>query len=72
MFNELKRVKCSNMGGGINEMKFMKFILESSPVLETLTIVPNNYKVNISNDVDMLVNHRRASTRAKLVFVGKA
>lgn len=71
MFNQLKTVKFSDTVGGVNEMKFIKFILERSPVLETLTIVTSSYKLNKLDALNMLIaltRFRRASAQAELIF----
>ncbi|RDY10607.1 F-box/FBD/LRR-repeat protein, partial [Mucuna pruriens] len=68
--NKLQIVKLSEMGGWINEIEFIKYLLGRSPVLETFSIFPcvfdmeNNLKILIE-----LVKCRRASARAEVVFL---
>lgn len=68
MFSQLKTVKFSDIVGVTNEMEFIKFILERSPVLETLTIATKQDKSKALNMLMVLTKYRRASAQAELIF----
>ncbi|KAL3654350.1 hypothetical protein CASFOL_004031 [Castilleja foliolosa] len=69
-FNQLKTVKLSNLSGEPHEMKLIKFLLERSPCLEEMSIMPRlclkERRLNMLID---LVGFRRASPRASINFI---
>lgn len=67
---KLQVVKMTDLFGVPSEMEFAKFLLENSPVLETLSITPSAY-VTKDGRIDMLiefVRFRRASPLAEVIF----
>ncbi|KAK4479853.1 hypothetical protein RD792_015396 [Penstemon davidsonii] len=68
--HRLKKVKLTDVSGVEHEMKFIQFLLENSPVLEVMSITPSLYltdgRLNMLID---LASFRRASSRAKIVFI---
>lgn len=72
MFSQLKSVRLSDMFGEMNEMEFIKLILERAPVLEAMTIIPSSYaKEGALNMLIALARYRRASAQAELIFLQK-
>ncbi|KAH6797884.1 F-box/RNI-like superfamily protein [Perilla frutescens var. hirtella] len=71
--HELKTVKLTDVSGVPLEMRFIKFLLEHSPVLEEMTVTPSSYVTEgrLSMLID-LVSFRRASPQASIVFVHKS
>ncbi|XP_052200547.1 F-box/FBD/LRR-repeat protein At1g13570 [Diospyros lotus] len=68
-FRLLKTVKITDMSGVPHEMEFIKFLLESSPVLETMNIVPSvNATDGKFNTLVELLRFRRASAQAEIIF----
>lgn len=66
----LKVVKLTDMCGVPHEMEFIKYLLGSSPVLETMSIIPCMYVME--SQIKMLielVKFQRASARAEIVFI---
>ncbi|KAI4357920.1 hypothetical protein L6164_001836 [Bauhinia variegata] len=67
---QLKIVKLADMSGVPHEMEFIKFLLASSPVLESMTVMPCVYI--IENQMKMLIEmlkFQRASARAAVDFI---
>ncbi|KAL8142274.1 hypothetical protein V2J09_015306 [Rumex salicifolius] len=66
-FKQLKVVKITDTSGLLNEMKFIKFLLGSSPVLETMIIKPY-----VTEEIVVLLTEllkfRRASPTAEILF----
>lgn len=66
----LKTIKMTEVSGVPHEMKLIKFLLEHSPSLETMSITPSSYltegRLNMLID---LVSFRRASTQASIIFI---
>ncbi|KAG6654044.1 F-box/FBD/LRR-repeat protein At1g13570 [Carya illinoinensis] len=70
LFDRLKVVKMTEMSGVPHEMEFIKFLLESSPVLEVMSIMPcPSVMDGRLNMLIELVRFRRASARAEIVFI---
>ncbi|XP_031118905.1 F-box/FBD/LRR-repeat protein At1g13570-like [Ipomoea triloba] len=67
-FNRLHVVKISAISGFRQELNFIKFLLGSSPVLESMTIKP----ASIDGAWDMLkelLRYRRASVQAEIIYL---
>ncbi|KAL2546305.1 F-box/FBD/LRR-repeat protein [Forsythia ovata] len=68
--SRLKTIKMTDVSGVQHEMKLIKFLLEHSPSLETMSITPSLYltegRLNMLID---LVSFRRASTQASIIFI---
>lgn len=56
--------------GVLHEMKFIIFLLKSSPVLETMNVDARGFDTdeNMLNSIDELLTYFRASTGAKILF----
>ncbi|XP_004490302.1 F-box/FBD/LRR-repeat protein At1g13570-like [Cicer arietinum] len=70
ILSQLKLVKLTEMSGLPHEINFIKFLLGSSPVLETMSIVPCMY--DLEGQLRMVVElmkFRRASTKAEVYFI---
>lgn len=68
-FERLIVVKMSEMSGAPHEMEFIKFLLENSPVLEIMSIMPCPFVTDGRlNMLTELVRFRRASARAEILF----
>ncbi|KAG8382973.1 hypothetical protein BUALT_Bualt05G0135600 [Buddleja alternifolia] len=68
--DRLKTVKMSDVSGVPHEMKFIEYLLERSPGLETMSITPSVY--NTEGRLNMLIDlvrFRRASPQASIVFI---
>lgn len=66
----LRVVKMTEMSGVRHEMEFIKFLLEKSPMLEVMSILPCPFVTE--GRVDMLielVRFRRASAQAEILFL---
>ncbi|KAF7808969.1 F-box/FBD/LRR-repeat protein [Senna tora] len=67
---KLKLVKLTDMCGVPHEMEFIKYLLGSSPVLETMSIMPCMYVMESQLKMLIeLVKFRRASAQAEIIFV---
>ncbi|KAI3467181.1 hypothetical protein Pfo_023844 [Paulownia fortunei] len=68
--HQLKTVKLTDVSGVPHEMKFIKYLLEHSPSLEEMSIMPSSYvtegRLNMLID---LVSFRRASPQASIIFI---
>jgi hypothetical protein len=63
-------VKMTEMSGVPHEMEFIKFLLEKSPVLEIMSIMPCQFVTDRRlNMLIELVSFRRASARAEILFM---
>ncbi|XP_041010378.1 inorganic pyrophosphatase TTM2 isoform X2 [Juglans microcarpa x Juglans regia] len=70
LFERLKVVKMTEMSGVPHEMEFIKFLLERSPVLEVMSIMPcPSVMDGRLNMLIELVRFRRASARAEILFI---
>ncbi|GMY26731.1 F-box/FBD/LRR-repeat protein At1g13570 [Fagus crenata] len=70
LFERLKVVKMTEMSGVPHEMEFIKFLLENSPVLEVMSIVPCSFVTEGRlNMLIELVRFRRASAKAEILFI---
>ncbi|KAL1317806.1 hypothetical protein HN51_069994 [Arachis hypogaea] len=68
--SHLRVVQLTDMCGVPHEMELIKFLLASSPVLETMSIIPCIYVVESQlKMLTELVKFRRASAKAEIVFV---
>ena len=80
-FTRLRHVKLQNVSGAGSEVEFMKFLLISSPVLQTMTIVPQpDEPYTIDDDPNVIIfdarmfkvlelsRFRGASPNAKIEF----
>ncbi|KAI3516805.1 hypothetical protein L1887_15849 [Cichorium endivia] len=69
-FDRLKMVKMTDMSGTPHEMGFIELLLESSPVLETMSITPSVYMTEgRTSFLIELLRFRRASPEAEIIFV---
>ncbi|KAK9277639.1 hypothetical protein L1049_007185 [Liquidambar formosana] len=69
-FKHLQIVKMTDMSGVPHEMKFIKFLLGNSPVLQTMTITPCVYVMDGKlNMLVELVRFQRASAQAEIIFI---
>lgn len=69
-FERLKLVKMSEMSGVPHEMEFIKFLLNRSPELEIMSIMPCGYVIDGRlNMLIELVRFRRASAQAEIEFI---
>lgn len=72
IFERLKMVKMTCISGVPHEMGFIKFLLGSSPILETMSISPSgNITDGRSTFSIELPRLRRASPKAEIIFVQK-
>ncbi|XP_073050051.1 F-box/FBD/LRR-repeat protein At1g13570 [Primulina eburnea] len=69
MFQRLKTVKMADVFGVPSELNFIKYLLEHSPVLESMSVTPSLYVRDrrLSMSIDML-SFRRASPQATVIF----
>lgn len=70
MLNRLRTVKITEVSGTQHEMGFIKLLLDHTPVLNVMTIIPSAYVTD--GRLSMLVNlvrFRRASAQAEVIFV---
>lgn len=70
MFDKLRKVKITEVSGTLHEMGFIKFLLNHSPVLKAMTVVPSAYVTD--GRLSILVNllrFQRASAQAEVIFV---
>ncbi|CAH1431259.1 unnamed protein product [Lactuca virosa] len=70
-FERLKMVKMTHMHGIPLEIRLIGFLLESSPVLKTMSITPRVYMStkDRSSFLIELLRFKRASTEAEIIFV---
>ncbi|XP_073134784.1 F-box/FBD/LRR-repeat protein At1g13570-like isoform X2 [Henckelia pumila] len=69
MFHRLRTVKMADVFGVPSELNLIKYLLEHSPVLESMTITPSQYVSDrrLSKSIDML-SFRRAYPKATVIF----
>ncbi|KAL6350616.1 hypothetical protein AAG906_022326 [Vitis piasezkii] len=69
-FKCLQTVKMTDISGLPHEMRFIKFLLENSPILEIMSITPSVYAIEgRMHMVTELLEFRRVSPQAKIKFV---
>ncbi|KAJ9709498.1 hypothetical protein PVL29_001127 [Vitis rotundifolia] len=69
-FKCLQTVKMTDISGLPHEMRFIKFLLENSPILEIMSITPSVYAIEGRiHMVTELLEFRRVSPHAKIKFV---
>ncbi|XP_074296031.1 F-box/FBD/LRR-repeat protein At1g13570-like isoform X2 [Silene latifolia] len=69
-FKQLKTVRMTDLCGAPHEMRLIKFLLENSPVLGSMTIAPCIYITEVKLDMLIeLVSFRRASSLATIKFL---
>ncbi|KAK2983924.1 hypothetical protein RJ640_017845 [Escallonia rubra] len=67
---QLKTVKMTDMSAVPHEMKFIRFLLGNSPLLEVMSITPSVYVTDGKlNMLVELVRLRRASSQAEIIFI---
>ncbi|KAK3031790.1 hypothetical protein RJ639_036942 [Escallonia herrerae] len=67
---QLKTVKMTDMSAVPHEMKFIRFLLGNSPLLEVMSITPSIYVTDGKlNMLVELVRLRRASSQAEIIFI---
>ncbi|KAK6921837.1 F-box domain [Dillenia turbinata] len=68
-FNHLEYVKMTDLSGLLHEMAFIKFLLENSPALVTMIVMPGVYVMDRRMDMLIeLLKFRRASAQAEVLF----
>lgn len=72
LFNQLRSVKIAGISGLKQELNFIKFLLENSPVLEKLTVKPTSVEGGwelLKELMKELLRFRRASVQAQIIYL---